>query len=322
MKSPDRILDLLYARSGGFASLEELAEGASLTRRRVDACLEELRHRGHVLESSPAHGVRLVRPVRLDAHLIERGLGTHRVGRNVICFAEVDSTNDVAFASARQAGAGGLVVLAESQRRGRGRLGRRWVSPPGQNILMSVLLVSRGGRPLAQDALTIATGVGVAEGIELACGLSCELKWPNDVLLYGRKLAGVLVEVRRHDRLQCTVLGVGINANAAPADSAVHSPAVCLAERLGHPVERIEVVRAVLRRLDDWLRRVAEGDLDGLKAAWMGRCGMLNQRLRVSFADADYVGRVLDISPMEGMILCCDDGRVVHLPAAGSTVVG
>lgn len=327
MKTTDRVLERLYDRGEGYFALNELAGAAGLDRAGLNRVLDELARGGYGLELSPAQGVRLLRPVRPHAHLIERGLGTRRVGRSVICFGEVGSTNDVAWDSAQQADADGLVVLAESQRSGRGRQGRRWLSPAGENVLMSVVLIDAGGR-LAHEALTVASGLAVAEGIEQAAGVRCELKWPNDVLLDGAKAAGVLVETclpagRRADqagRRSC-VVGIGINANAAPGPDEVDARATCLADRLGHKIERIELVRAVLRRLDDWVHRISRGQWDELHERWLARCGMINQRVRVRCGRECHAGRALDISPLEGLVLCCDDGRRVHLPAESSTVL-
>lgn len=337
MKSADRVLELLYDRRGGFVAADELCARGAIAPGRLAKTIESLQQRGQAIEFSPAQGYRLAMPCRLDAHLVEHGLGTRRVGRNVICFDEVGSTNDVAFDSARQAGADGLVVLAESQRAGRGRLGRKWVSPPGKNVLMSVVLLDpqtagetpagREGRIpsplLPHEAVTIAAGLAAAEGIEAACGLAGELKWPNDVLIDGAKVCGVLVEVHRLAKGGvCTVVGMGINANALPPAEDVDRPAVSLAERLGQAVDRIEVARAVLRRLDVWVANIAQGRIDELHDAWMARCGMVNHRVSVSYRGATHTGRVLDVSPLEGLILCRDDGTYVHLKARGATVVG
>ncbi|MBM3502098.1 MAG: biotin--[acetyl-CoA-carboxylase] ligase [Armatimonadetes bacterium] len=265
--------------------------------------------------------MRLEHPVRLDSHLIERGLGARRVGRDVLCFDEVDSTNDVAFDSARQGNPDGLVVLAESQRRGRGRQGRQWLSPPGKNLLMSVLLTDPAGQ-LAHDALTVAGGLAVAEGIEAACpALACRLKWPNDVLLDGEKTAGVLVEIRQQAPGRCVVVGVGVNVNACPPPERVDHPATSLAEQMGQSVERIDVAREIIRRLDEWVERVSRRDLADLHTRWVRRCGMINQRVSVDSAGQRYVGRVADVHPLEGLILFDDDGRRVHLPAEYSTLL-
>ena len=320
MDLADRILELLYDRSAGYFALEELASAAGAQRGGLDDALGELRRRWQQLEMSPS-GVRLVRPVRLAARLIERNLGTRRIGRSVICFPEVDSTNDVALEAARQENADGLVVLAESQRRGRGRQGRPWLSPPGRNILLSALLIGPS-RPAAppHEALTVATGLAVAEAVEQTAGLLCHLRWPNDVQLDERKLAGVLVEIRRQGELRSVVLGVGLNVNAAPPAERVEG-ATCLADHVGHPVERIELVRSLLGRMDGWIDRIARGEWDRLHASFLSRCRMVNERVTVLCNGARHTGRVLDVDPLEGLVLCRDDGSRAHLPAARSTVV-
>ena len=318
MDRVNRTIELLYDRGEHFFSLDELATQVGISRSELDDAMRLLDERGHRFEHSPAHGVRLVRPVRLDANLIERRLGLPFVGRNVICFGEVDSTNDVAFDSALQDDADGLVVLAESQRLGRGRLGRSWISRPGANILMSTLL---GSNPLLpHEALTIAAGVAVAEGIEAATDLAAQLKWPNDVLLDGAKVAGILVETRTIGGSRVAVVGIGINANAAPPDAEVDFPTTCIADQLHHPVERIELVIAVLNKLDEWVEAVQAGALDRLHDAWISRCGMLNERVTVWCNGIEHVGRVLDVSPMGELVLECDTGRRLHLAAEGSTL--
>lgn len=354
MKTADHVLELLFDRGEKFFLADDLARAAGLTARRLNGALELLRGRGHELEFSPAQGLRLRRPVNLDAYLIERGLGTRRVGRHVICFDEVESTNDVAFDCARQKGADGLTVLAQWQRQGRGRHGRRWQSPRGANVLMSVLLAqpcvaqpppagkalpdtAEGGgatrKTSSHELLTIAAGLAVAQGVEDAAGLDCRLKWPNDVLVEGGKLAGVLVEVRTVGAAKWAVIGIGVNANAHPPAGQVDFPATSVAEHTGGVANRLEIVQAVMRRLDQWLaglpaldseERLAglPGAMAELRSGWLERCDMINQRLTVSSAGRRHVGRVLDVSPLEGLTLLCDDGTRVQLPAASSSIVG
>lgn len=318
--STNRLLQLLYDHGERFVAADELARAAGLDRTGLARALRELRNGGQHIEVSPAYGMRLVRPIKLCASLIERDLQVRRVGRNVICFDSVVSTNDVAMASARQGGADGLVVLAETQRHGRGRQGRRWIGEPGGSILMSVLLLG-GGAAARHEAVTIAAGLAVAQGIEDACGLRAGLKWPNDVLIDGEKVAGVLIESRPQGGQVAVVIGVGINVNASPAADLVDRPATDLARHVGQAVERTEVVRAVLRRLDGWVGPLDEVKLDELHAAWISRCAMINERVRVRCEDTTYAGRVVDVSPMDGLTLFCDDGCRVQLPADRSTIV-
>ncbi|MCJ7543881.1 MAG: biotin--[acetyl-CoA-carboxylase] ligase [Phycisphaerae bacterium] len=316
----DKLLRLLYERREGFVTMHELAAAAGASAAAGEQALVALRRRGQQVEVSPGQGVRLVRPVALDARLIEHELGTRRVGRHVLCFNEVDSTNNVARDAARQKHADGLAVLAESQRKGRGRLGRRWISPAGTNVLMSVLLIDRGER-LAHEAVTIVAGLAVAEGVDQLLNLFCGLRWPNDVLIDGRKAAGVLVELSAAPSGRAVVVGIGINTNACPPASRLAAPATSLAERVGEPVERIEVARAVLRRLDAWVECIEDRRLEELREAWLSRCGMIHERLTVQCGGHRYVGRAVDIHPLEGLVLVGDHGERIHLPAETSTLV-
>jgi len=320
MDQTDRVLELLYDRREGYSCPEELAVGAGLDRPGLDRALGELRDRGQELEFSFDGRLRLLRPAGLDAHLIKRGLETRRLGSSIVCLARAGSTNDVAFDLAAQGGSDGLVVLAEEQSRGRGRLGREWLSPPRANVLLSVLLLE-SACPLPHDALTIAAGLAVAEAVELAFGLETRLLWPNDVLLGGKKIAGILVEVRKIAQKQVVVVGVGVNVNACPPVEQVDTPAACIAEELGRPAERVELIQAVLTRLDRRLELVAEGTLDQLHLDWVSLCGMIQQRITVLCDGRRHAGRVLDVSPLEGLILETDDGQKVHLPAERSAVL-
>ena len=319
MDDANRVLEILYDR-GDFVLADELARITGFNREQLDAAMAELSRRGHSLEIRPARGVCLGRPLRLDAHLIERDLGTRRVGRSVLCFDEVDSTNDVAMDSARRDDSDGLVITAESQRAGRGRQGRPWLSAPGEGLLFSILLLDNAG-PLPHEAVTIAAGLAAAEGIDESCGLACRLRWPNDVHLEGAKAAGVLVETRsRGGDEVATVVGIGINVYSAPRLGRTDRPATHLSRWSPAP-DRIDLLRHILRRMDFWLAEIAVGRFDALHDAWVGRCGMIHDRIRVVSGGAEHVGRVIDVSPLEGLVLACDDGRHVRLPAATSTVI-
>ncbi|MBN1943530.1 MAG: biotin--[acetyl-CoA-carboxylase] ligase [Phycisphaerae bacterium] len=254
-----------------------------------------------------------------DANEMEKGLGTRRVGRCVLCFREVDSTNDVAWDSVRGVEADGLVIFAESQRRGRGRQGRRWLSPPGKNLLFSVLLCD-AARVLPPEAVTIAAGLSVAQAIEHETHLHAELKWPNDVRIGGAKAAGVLLERRVENGVVTMVIGIGVNVSAAPPDGEVDSPATCLTDAAGEPVSRQNLAREILRRLDGWVARIAAGEVKELHDAWMEHCEMLHERVTAFSDGREYVGRIVDISPLLGLEIIDDQGLRVHLPAANTSL--
>jgi len=316
METANAVAALLYDSGGRGLGLEELATAAGASRAELEAALRTVAARGHRLERSPAWGVRLIRPTVIDAHLVERDLPVERIGRHVICFGEVGSTNDVAFDIARQDDSEAVVVTAESQRAGRGRLGRSWRSPPGSGVLASVLV--QASVSLAHEELTLAAGLAVAEGIERAAAVAPTLAWPNDVLIDEAKVSGVIVEVRGGR----TVIGFGINVHAAPPDEGVARPATCLSAETPAPMERTEVLRAVLVRLDRWVADLSAGAADRLHDRWLARCRMVNRRIRFQCAGQVFAARVLDLSPLKGLVVETDDGRRVRLPAGQTSVLG
>ncbi len=316
MQDADRILEVLYDRGGESVWMDELGSSAGVDRAGLEAAIQALRGRGHRVDRGPA-GLRLVRPTVLDAHLIERALPVEHIGRHVICFDEVHSTNDVAFDSAAHAGPEARVVTAEAQRAGRGRMGRTWLCPRGTGVLASVLLHAPAAR-LPPEALTIAAGLAVAEGVDRAAGVRAQLVWPNDVVLDGGKVAGVLVEVRDGR----VVVGIGVNVNAAPPPGRLGRAATHLAAVAGRALERIEVCRAVLAALDARVADLAAGRDELVHQGWVSRCGMINRRVRVACGEGEVAGRVLDVSPTRGLVLLTDQGRHLHLPAATSSLLG
>jgi len=321
MKLSDRVLERVYDLGEEFVWLDELARTVGADRASLEEALRELRERGHTFELSPVRGIRLVRPTVLDAHLIKRNLPVAQIGREVVCLDEVSSTSDVAFNAAVHCHGQALVVTAEFQHAGRGRFGRKWICPHGAGILASVLLFDPRGR-LPHEVLTIGAGLAIAEGIEKSTGVQASLEWPNDLVLDGAKLAGVLVEVRGLGGARHVVVGFGINVYTAPPARHIGRKTTFLAEATGAQgtPERVEVLRGVLVALDRWVMAIQAGCVDALRDRWRQRCHMVNRRLTFDSARGRVTGRVLDIDPFEGLIVVSDGGQRFCLPAATSSI--
>jgi BirA family biotin operon repressor/biotin-[acetyl-CoA-carboxylase] ligase len=215
---------------------------------------------------------------------VEAGLRTAVVGRPLEVHGAVGSTNDLARAAARRGAPEGLAVLADGQTAGRGRLGRAWVSPPGVNLYLSVLL--RPGLPARlAPQLTLLGGVAVA-ATALGCGLVPTLKWPNDLLLDGRKAAGVLAELEATPAggIDFLVLGVGVNVNLDPSalPPEVAATATSFAAALGGPLDRAAVARRLLEALDAWLARFRRDGFAPVREAWTRLSGLPGLRLAVA----------------------------------------
>jgi BirA family transcriptional regulator, biotin operon repressor / biotin---[acetyl-CoA-carboxylase] ligase len=211
-------------------------------------------------------------PSEFDEALTRAAARLGVFGQDVIWYSDVSSTSDVAGAFAGRGAAEGLVVAANAQSAGRGRLGRVWVSPPGSGLYVSVVL-----RPAQQviPMVTIAAGVAVAEGIQKASGLRAELKWPNDVYVGSRKVAGVLAEASANTGdgriIRHVVLGFGVNVMRAAYPPDIACRATSLEEELGRGVDRALLMVECLAALAERYTDLAQGRSAGVLEQWRAR---------------------------------------------------
>lgn len=249
----DEVLALLK-RENGPCSGEVMSERLGVSRAAVWKAVEALRGEGYVISSAPNRGYRLeVSPDCLSAGELAGALSGLRVGSSLVCLDTVDSTNNEVKRRA-EAAPDGLAVLAETQTGGRGRRGRGFVSPKGRGLYLSVLL--RPDCALEEvGALTAWTAVAVCDAVEQCCGLRPGVKWPNDVVLEGRKLCGILTELEleaESGRVRYVVVGAGINVSQTEAEFGpeVAPVAVSLAQVMDKPPRRASLAAAVLTALD------------------------------------------------------------------------
>ncbi len=227
-----------------------------------------------------------------------------RVGRRVLLYDFVDSTNALALSLAPDPASDGLALVAREQTAGRGQHGRTWQSPPGTSVLLSAILFPPA--PLRRPAiLTAWAAVSVCETVRDVAGLDATIKWPNDVLIAGRKVCGILIEQRGG-----TVIGVGLNVQqtAAAFEAAGLPDATSLAVCAGREFDCREVTAVLLGRLDAEYRRIAAGDLEPLEATWARRLGLLGRPVVAECHNEDVGGRVRELT---------FNGVVLELPGGG-----
>jgi len=257
-------------------------------------------------------------PEPLHAHNLLHALAGLRFGHPVYVFQQIGSTNDEARRLAQAQAPEGLLVVAEEQTAGRGRAGRRWITPTGSALAFSLVL--RPEAPPAQAArLTMLAGLAVCEGIEQAAGVPTALKWPNDVLLAGQKVGGILVEaVSASDgteRLEFAVVGIGINVETAPAAGKVDFPAIALKAHAGRPIERLSFLRAVLERLEARYPALMTPDPLPLHADWAARLVWLGEPVVAHTPGGDYAGQAESTDPDGALVIRLDSGEQVRVRA-------
>jgi BirA family biotin operon repressor/biotin-[acetyl-CoA-carboxylase] ligase len=284
----ERILELLYANSDREVSGEEIARAIGISRTAVWKHIEAMRAKGLDIRSSTKKGHRLFPGADpLHPFLITSDLGTREMGKALVVLESTGSSNDEARALANEGAAQGTTVVAEEQRTGKGRLGRQWVSPKG-GIWMSVVLRPRLA-PSRVSAITLVTGLAVARAVEKATDgkLSPLIKWPNDLLIDGKKVCGILTELDAEmDRLNFIIVGIGLNANfkqsLLPAE--VRKKATTLAEAMGRPVPRVPLIRAMLEEMEGTIDAfvASGGDLGPMREEMRKRSALLGHRVRIS----------------------------------------
>ena len=317
MTTDAQILAALRAAGDGTISGAELSQRLGLTRAAIWARVEELRRLGYEIEASPHLGYRLLStPDVLHADDLLTRLGkTKVIGRDIRVFQETTSTNDVAEKLARDGVKEGVVVFADSQTKGRGRLGRKWLSPPGKGLWFSVLL-RPDLRPLEATQLTVTAATALRRGIHLQTGLSPEIKWPNDILVGGKKVAGILTELSAElDRVKHVILGIGVdvNLNASEFPPELRKLATSLKAELGRPVSRPELATAILRELDADYARLCAGEFAAVADEWEQHCTTLGRQVVIQIGDRRVRGRAEALDEEGPLLLRTEHGHIERI---------
>jgi len=315
MTTDARILSALRSAGAEWVSGAELAEQLGMTRAAVWAHIQELRGLGFEIESSPHRGYRLLHsPDRLLADdLVARLAGQVKViGRDIRVFTRTSSTNDVVEKLARDGVAEGVVVFAEEQTSGRGRLGRVWVSPAGKGLWFSVLLRPRL-RPDEATQVTVAAAAALCRALRRETGLPLAVKWPNDLTCRGRKLVGLLTELSADpDSIRHVILGIGVDVNLERGDFPpdLREIATSLRLELGRAVDRPHLAAALLRALDEDYQRLCRGEFRSLADEWARYCTTLGRRVTIVWGTRRLEGWAEALDDSGALLVRTDHGHL------------
>ena len=326
--SRQTVLELLRQREGAFVSGEEISRHLGLSRAAVWKAVDVLRRQGYTVEARTGLGYRLLAaPDALTEPEIRRFLPpTEVVGRKLVCLTEVNSTNTRAKELAMAGEPEGLVVVADCQTAGRGRMGRSFQSPPGKGVYLTVLLRPQLP-PERMMSVTAMAGVAVCGAVEAVCGLSPGLKWPNDPVLNSRKLCGILTEMSLEAEtgsLQYLVVGIGVNVLHMPEDFSpeVAAIATSLAAELGKPVSRPALAAALIARLDHLRTALVSGHTEAYWEEYRSRCVNLGKRVRLLSPTGEECGQAIDVDQDFGLVVRKDDGTVTTVRSGEVSVRG
>jgi BirA family biotin operon repressor/biotin-[acetyl-CoA-carboxylase] ligase len=261
----------------------------------------------------------------LDIRRIEDGLVTQRLGGKIHYFLELDSTNSYARGLAGAGAPEGEIVIAETQTQGRGRLGRAWVSPPYVNLYLSLILRPHRLRPADAPQITLTAAVAVADAVACFTPVGPEIKWPNDVLIGGKKVAGILCESScAAERIDFVILGIGINLNYSPElmPAAIRERATSLLAIDGKVIEREAFVRRLIQDLDRCYGELEESGFGPIALRWEGRFNLQGKKVRVEMADGQLFGTAAGIDRDGALVVVDSQGRRQRVIAGDVIPVG
>lgn len=261
--------------------------------------------------------------MNIDPEALKEKLSEHVVGHNLYYVKETGSTNDDAYRLGAQGAPEGTVVIAESQHAGKGRMRRIWHSPPTANIYTSILL-----RPPFETSrapqISIAAGVAAAEAINPYCAGRADLKWPNDVLIGGKKVCGILAQMKASNSgIDFVVVGIGINVNL-PAErfpDDLRGMATSLSMEAEQEISRPEVIIRLYENLAKWYMTLCHCGFEPVRRAWLGMSSMIGRPARVLFHEETISGTAVGLHDDGALVLRTDSGQTLCVSAGDATIL-
>lgn len=325
MSTKQQLLIHLKEGKGTWVSGESLAQRMTISRTAIWKHIRTLREEGYVIESSQKKGYLLRESSGLLLeNEIREGLNTSVFGkRDITYFRHTDSTNTRAKFFASEGAPEGTLIVAEEQTKGRGRRGRTWFSPPGEGIYTSII-VRPSLSPHEAPKLTLMASVAVAETLLSMTPLAVSIKWPNDIIVNGRKIAGILTEISTEmERIDYVVIGVGINVNTPrehlPPDLQDIATSVCM--ETGQSFPRITLLRAYLEWLEIYYTTFMTRGFEPVMRRWKSLSGIIGRRIRVDLIERVRTGEVMDVDKDGFLILREQDGTLERIISGDVTIL-
>ena len=325
MATKDNLLLYLKEERGNWVSGELLSNKLAVSRAAIWKHVRKLKEDGYVIESSTRKGYLLSKvPDLLLVNEIQEGLDTRVFGKgNIVYFREIDSTNIRAKDLAAGGASEGTVVVAEKQTKGKGRRGRSWFSPRGDGIYASLIL--RPAIPPGEASrITLMTAVAVAETLLSLTQLEVRIKWPNDILINGKKIAGILTEISTGmEEVDYIVVGLGINVNT-PSESfpeEIRGKATSILIETGRQFSRALLIRACLRWYENYYEMFKKGGFESVMRRWRELADIGGQRIMVDVIGKKYIGEVQDVDNDGVLILKDNLGRYHRILSGDITLM-
>ena len=302
----EKILDFLK-RKPDYVSGDQISHRLGITRQALWKHIQILKDAGYDIVAVPHLGYKLISsPDRLVPFEVTRELNTKFIGKKIYYFGTVSSSMDVAWQLGIKGSCEGTVVIAETQTKGRGRLGRNWFSPKYKGIYLSLILRPKI-LPNQMPLLTLMSAVSICEAIREKTGLTCQIKWPNDILIHHKKLGGILTELNAEtDLSHFVVIGIGLNVNNDK--KTLLAGATSLKEQKKEEVNRLDLLQEILRKIEENYLVFQKKGGKPIIDKWRDWSVSLGRRVRVVCQKQHIEGEALDIDIDGGLLIRNDSG--------------
>ncbi|MFY4776006.1 biotin--[acetyl-CoA-carboxylase] ligase [Metabacillus sp. RGM 3146] len=315
-------LELLQAFSeaeGDYVSGQKMSDILGCSRTAVWKHIEDLRSEGYELEAVRKLGYKIIKvPDKISSNEIQLGLKTNKLGRNIHYEEVVGSTQKIAHTLASSGAEEGTIVVADQQTEGRGRLSRVWFSPKAKGIWMSTIL--KPEIPLNKTPqLTLLAAVAIVQAIEEVTDLSPDIKWPNDILLNGKKVVGILTELQAEaDRVHSVIIGTGLNINHKLTDfpEELHSIATSLFLESGKEFDRAKLIQAILLKMENLYGQYINHGFKPIKLLWESYAISLNKDITARTLQGSLKGKAIGIDDEGVLLLQTEQGKIEKIYSA------
>ncbi len=322
MSTKSQLLFRLKRAKGDWISGEFLSEGLSVSRSAVWKHIRKLREEGYLIQSSPKKGYFLEKTSdMLLPEEIREGIETRILGKKTIHHhMETASTNTTAKELAIHGAPEGTLIISEMQTGGKGRLGREWFSPPGEGIYLSFIL-RPSVSPAEAPKITLLAAVAVAEALRQATRLRALIKWPNDIILRGKKAAGILMEINTEmDAIDYVVIGLGVNVNIATFPAHLTEKATSLLIETAEKQSRVGLIKDFLQWFEHYYGMFQRSDFEPILERWRQLSRITGRRITVETIDSKLVGTAVDIDG-DGRLMVEDNKGHVHRVYSGDVTL-
>lgn len=309
----NELLKRLFEAEGEPVSGQEIADQFGLSRTAIWKYVKELEKEGYVIGTIRKKGYYLIEsPDRVNEANVQKYLTTKNYGRHIHYFETCKSTQFIAHDEEQNGAADGTVVIAEEQTAGRGRMARPWSSTAGKGIWMSVI-TRPTLTPQQAPQMTLVAAVAVTRAIQEMTGIDPDIKWPNDILVKGKKVTGILTELQADpDQVKAVILGIGMNVNQDESDfpEELHGIATSLKMLTGEPIDRAQLIAKTLGFLEIYTDLYVKHGFGPIKILWEGYSNTTGKRIRAVMLNETIVGTALGISEEGVLELKLDDGTI------------